>query len=102
MAAVHPAFSGCSAAPVHIWNVVGRSLARCAADPGSNWSRLRARDTRHTSPQPLIPRVLCTLACCLDGFLGRTLAAGNLDCFAAGDFVARIVRHPPEEKGGYR
>src|ERR1700683_5430293 len=70
---------------VDLWRVA--LPIRGPIGPGSAEQRYtlhRVRDTRHTSPQPLIARVLCALACRLDGFLGRTLAAGKLQCFAAG------------------
>src|ERR1700730_15685212 len=52
-------------------------------------------------PQPLIARVLGGLARRLGRGLGCALAAGNLDRLAAGDFVAGIVGHLPEEIGRY-
>ena len=52
--------------------------------------------------QPLIPRVLGAFAGGLGRRLCRALAAGNLDRLAAGDFVAGVVGHLPEEIRRYR
>src|SRR3979490_2210517 len=67
-----------------------------------NATALAAGLTGGHSAQPLIPRVLGAFAGRLGGGLFRALAAGNLDCLAAGDFVPGVVGHLPEEIRRYR
>src|ERR1700730_15231935 len=66
-------------------------------DSGFDASHRREMTKRLSLSQPLIAGVLGGFAgSCGCGFR-RALAAGNLDRLAAGNFVAGIVRHLPEE-----
>src|SRR4029077_10098001 len=58
--------------------------------------------SRTRSAQPLIPRVLRFLARDLRRSRRRALAARNLHRLAAGDFVAGIIGHLPEEPRRHR